>query len=54
MLSKLTDLELERRLDLIERVLAKCPDKERPAWNAAFQALLDEQVRRDLEKEDAK
>lgn len=52
MVEQMTDTQLKRRLDWVEKVIAACTDpKSLPALNAAFQRLLDEQVRRDLQKE---
>jgi hypothetical protein len=53
MLCDLSDDSLEQKLDLVERELAICSDEQRPAWNRMLQRLLDEQVRRDLERQDA-
>ncbi len=52
---KLSDTQLEQRLAMVERlIVSERDEKNRPALNALFQKLLDEQVRRDLERETAK
>jgi len=52
MIEELTDEQLEQRLDMAERLVLNNRDpKSQPALNITFQKLLDEQVRRDAEKE---
>jgi hypothetical protein len=48
----LSDADLSTRLDIIERLMHRADAKDLPSLTAAFGKLLDEQVRRDLEKED--
>ena len=48
-LERFTDAALERRINTVETwIAAEADPKNLPALNAAFQKLLDEQVRRDL------
>jgi hypothetical protein len=47
----LTDAQIESRLDMLESMIRRADRKDLPYLNATFQRLLDEQVRRDLEKE---
>jgi hypothetical protein len=50
-----SDEELDKRTSLAARLAMNCTDpKTQPAFNAAFQKLLDEQVRRDLLKVERK
>lgn len=49
MITKLTNEQIESRLNMLEALIAKADAKDLPALNATFQKLLDEQVRRDLE-----
>lgn len=51
MLAKMTDEQIDARLDSIERMISKADAKQLPALNQTFQRLIDEQVRRDLEKQ---
>lgn len=52
MLNSLSDTQLEQRLAWVESLIHNCRDeKDLPYLNITFQKLLDEQVRRDLEKE---
>lgn len=48
-----TDEQLEQKLTLMERIIAEERDlKNLPYHNATYQKILDELVRRDLERED--
>ncbi len=48
---KLTDSQIEERLTMVEGLIAiERDEKNRRALVVVFQKLLDEQVRRDLEK----
>ena len=51
MIENLSDRQLEARLAALEKMIASADPKDLPALNHTFQALLDEQVRRDLEGE---
>lgn len=54
-LADFSDVLLEQRLNTVEALIAQERDpKNLPSLNLAFQKLLDEQVRRDLEKEDSR
>lgn len=49
MLSQMTDEQLDTRVAMVERMIAAERDpKNLPALNRLFQALVDEQVRREL------
>ncbi len=50
MIENLSDDQIEARLDLVEKLIARAQTKDLPALNATFQKLMDEQVRRDLLK----
>ena len=45
---KLTDQQIESRLAMIEKMIARADPKDLPSLNATFQKLIEEQVRRDL------
>jgi hypothetical protein len=47
---KLTDQQIECRLNMLEKRIAQADPKDLPYLNRIFQALFDEQVRRDLDK----
>lgn len=50
-LREMSDTSLAMKLNLVELLILREPDwKKLPALNAAFRRLLDEQVRRDLER----
>ncbi len=50
--SSLSDEQIESRLNVLERLIQTEKDeKNLPALNATLQRLLDEQVRRDLDRE---
>jgi hypothetical protein len=52
MLHDLTDEQLEQRLDMVEGLISRCTDhKSLPHHNDMYQQIIDEQVRRDMEKE---
>lgn len=47
----LTDAQLDARLQVMERLIAEARDvKSLPAYNSIVQKLIDEQVRRDLNR----
>jgi hypothetical protein len=53
MLRNLTDQQIEARIDVVERWIVESRDaKSLPALNDIFQKLIDEQARRDVEREE--
>jgi hypothetical protein len=51
-MKNLTDEQIRHRLDWVESMLWQAHQKDLPYLNITFQKLLDEQVRRDLERQD--
>lgn len=52
MIQNLTDEQIRVRLDFIEHKIAECRDwKSLPALNDMFQKLIEEQARRDVERQ---
>lgn len=49
----LTTKQLEQRLGWVEGMIVTAHPKDLPALNQTYQRIMDELVRRDLEKEDA-
>ena len=49
-LRRLTDAQLQGRLDVLDGMIARADTKDLPALTTAFRALFEEQVRRDLER----
>lgn len=50
MVDDLTDQQIEDRLKTLEVMIARARYKDLPALNKIFQDLIEEQVRRDLDK----
>jgi hypothetical protein len=48
----LTDEEIVARLNVLDGMLARANYKDLPALNITYQRLIDEQVRRDLQRVD--
>ena len=52
---RLSDAAIEAKLNLVERMIGRCVDMHAAAaLNACFQRLLEEQVRRDLLKQECR
>jgi hypothetical protein len=46
-IERLTDDQIEKRLDALEVMMARADAKDLPSLNQTYQMLIDEQVRRD-------
>lgn len=49
---KLSNAQIERRLDWLETMITRADVKDLPYLNRTFQMLFDELVNRDLEKDE--
>ena len=46
-IDRLTDDQIEKRLDALEVMMARADTKDLPSLDQTYQLLIDEQVRRD-------
>lgn len=51
-LKRLSDAQLDARLDYLEQKIAQANPKDLPYLNSLFRKILEELVRRDLERRD--